>query len=79
MKKIRAVLHLHSYQDKVEMIKFWSGVTGIEKQNFIVYNKKNSGKNKKIDYKGCLSVRYGDVKILEEIFLIIKRFAGCFK
>jgi hypothetical protein len=76
--KLRAVLHLHDYHDKNEMLKYWSKITGIEIKNFIVYNKKNSGINKKAGYRGCLSVRYGDVKILEEIFLIIKRFMVCF-
>jgi hypothetical protein len=72
--RLRAVLHLHNYHDRERMLKYWSNITGIKKQNFIVYNKKNSGRNVKFGYKGCLSVRYGDVKVLEEIFLIIRRF-----
>jgi hypothetical protein len=75
----RAVLHLHAYHSKEEMISYWSDVSGIKRENFIVYIKLNSGINKKAGYKGCLSVRYGDVKILEEIFIIIRRFVLCFK
>ena len=66
-------LHLHEYHDQKEMISFWSKVTGICKNQFSVYNKPHTGINKKPGYKGCLSIRYKDSKILKEIFIIIKR------
>ena len=72
--KLRAVLHLHSYHNKEELIEYWSRVTKIKKENIYVYKKSNTGKRKKENYKGCISLRYGDVRILDEILLIIKRF-----
>lgn len=71
--KFRALLHLHEYHDKNEMIDFWSKITGISKNQFSLYNKPHTGINKKEGYKGCLSIRYGDSRILKEIFIIIER------
>lgn len=64
---------MHNYHNQAEMINFWSSVTAIPKTHFSVYNKPNTGINKKLGYKGCLSIRYGDSRILKEVFLIIKR------
>ena len=75
--KLYAWLHLHDYHDRKESISFWSKITGIDKKLIHVYNKKNTGLRKKEDYKGCISVRYGDYKIFDELMLIIKRFVGC--
>ncbi|HNV12963.1 MAG TPA: hypothetical protein PK686_03770 [bacterium] len=72
--KLSACIHLHEYHDKEEMINFWSQVSGIGENKFYVYNKPHTGINKKLGYKGCLSVYYGDVKIFKEIFIIIQRF-----
>jgi len=72
--KIKATLHLHSYHNQTEMIDFWSALTGINKISFSIYNKANSGSNIKSGYKGCLSIRYGNARILDEIMLIIDRF-----
>lgn len=72
--KLKVSLHLHSYHNQIEMIEFWSKLTGINKNNFSIYNKVSSGVNIKNDYKGCLSVRYGSAIVLDEIMLIIKRF-----
>lgn len=72
--KLKASLHLHGYHNQLEMIEFWSKLTGINKNNFSIYNKNNSGVNIKEGYKGCLSIRYGNVIIMDEIMLIIKRF-----
>ena len=72
--KFRTLLHLHEYHDKNEMIDFWSKITGISKNQFSIYNKPHTGINKKEGYKGCLSIRYGDSKILKEVFIIIDRF-----
>lgn len=52
---------------------FWFNVNGIGKNQFSIYNKPNTGKNKKEGYKGCLSIRYGDSRIIKEIFIIINR------
>lgn len=71
--RFKVWLHLHEYHHREEMIVFWSKVTGICKNQFSVYNKPHTGINKKLGYKGCLSIRYKDSKILKEIFIIIKR------
>ncbi len=71
--KLRVRLHLHEYHNQKEMISFWSKVCSIPKNQLSVYNKAHTGKNKKKDYKGCLSIRYGDSRILKEIFIIINR------
>jgi transcriptional regulator with XRE-family HTH domain len=72
--KFRVRLHLHEYHDIKEMIDFWPGIAGIEKNKFSIYNKSHTGINKKPGYKGCISVRYGNSKIFKEIFIIIDRF-----
>ena len=73
--KIKAVLHLHSYHNPKKQIEYWSKVTKIRKENISVYHKKNKGIRKKDNYNGCISIRYGDVRILDELLLIIKRLA----
>jgi transposase-like protein len=73
--KLQGVLHLHSYHDKDNMISFWSNVTGICKNKISIYQKKESGVIKNEGYKGCFSLRYGDVSTMQEILLIIDRFA----
>lgn len=73
-KKFRFVLYLHDYHDQEEMYRYWLNVVKIDKKQSSIYIKKNAGKNKKKDYKGCVSIRYYDIKILEEIFIIIDRF-----
>jgi len=78
-KKFRIILHLHEYHDKNKMISFWSKITGISKNQFSIYNKLHTGINKKEGYKGCLSIRYGDSRILKEVFIIIERFKNLSK
>jgi hypothetical protein len=68
-------LYLHEYHDKEKMLSFWSNTTGVCKNQFSVYNKAHTGKNKKIAYPGCLSIVYRDSRILKEIFIIIKRIS----
>ncbi|MBA3047299.1 hypothetical protein KKC83_01435 [Patescibacteria group bacterium] len=77
--KFKAVLHLHSYHNTKELVNYWSKLTKINKNYFTIYKKRNTGKRKKEDYKGCVSIRYGDSKIFDEIFLIINRFIDLFK
>lgn len=72
--KFRAVIHLHPYHNYGEMLKFWVDVTKIKNSNITIYKKKNSGIRKSKNYKGCISVRYYDVNILDELFIIIERF-----
>ena len=77
--KFRAVLHLHDYHDRDKMLKYWSKITAIPKEQISTYRKANTGKQKKENYKGCISIRYGDVKIMDEIFIIIDRFRKIYK
>lgn len=72
--KLSASLHLHDYHNRQEMIDFWSKITGIDKKRISIYNKEHSGKQKKEGYKGCISVRYSDYRMFDELMLIIKRF-----
>jgi hypothetical protein len=71
--KFRVIIHLHNYHNQEEMIDYWSKVTGIPKNHFSIYNKPHTGINKKPGYKGCLSIRYGDSRIIKEVFIIINR------
>lgn len=67
-RKFRACVHLHSYHIKNKQLKFWSKTSNIPVQQFIKpYQKKNSGLYKKDGYQGCISIRYGDVRIAREL------------
>jgi hypothetical protein len=72
--KLTATLHIHEYHDRVKVIDFWSSVTKIDKGQFHIYKKNNTAKRKKVNYQGCLSLRYSDVNMFDEVMLIIERF-----
>lgn len=72
--KLKAVIHLHEYHNKEEMIDYWSKVAKIDKKQIRIYEKSNTGIRKKEGYKGCLSIRYYNALIFDEIMLIIDRF-----
>ncbi len=73
--KFRACLHLHSYHNEEEQIKFWSTLTNIPKRQFIkTYNKKHTGKYKKEGYRGCIQIRYYDVRIARNLLAISRLF-----
>lgn len=74
--KFRVRIHLHNYHNQEEMVDYWSKVTGIPKNHFSIYNKPHTGINKKPGYKGCLSIRYGDSRIIKEVLIIIKRLGN---
>lgn len=75
-KKFRALIHLHEYHDVDRQLRFWSNVTKIPINQFNKsYLKKNTGKSKKEDYPGCVSVRYSDSKVYKELMLIIGKLA----
>lgn len=73
--KFRASLHLHGYHNQRIQKKFWSGVTKIPLNKIGLYLKPNSGKNIRTGYPGCISIRYNDVTIVEEIRAYYKNFA----
>ncbi len=73
-KKFRALVHVHEYHNIEEQVRFWSAVTSIPVEQFHKsYQKKNSGKNKKENYQGCVSVTYSDIRIYKELMFIIKK------
>lgn len=75
-KKFRALVHLHKYHNKEKQLKFWSDITNIPvNQFFKPYFKSNTGKIKRKDYQGCISVRYYNKKISKELILIYKKLS----
>jgi hypothetical protein len=73
-KKLRALVHLHEYHDIQKQLKFWSNITKIPLGQFNrSYLKKNTGKNKKENYPGCISIRYSDIKIYKELMFTIEK------
>lgn len=62
--RIRLMLHLHEYHDMEAQKAFWAGVAGISQdQLYQPYLKPRTGLRKREGYQGCVTVRYGDVKI----------------
>lgn len=73
-KKFRALIHLHEYHNAEKQLKFWSGVTHIPTGQFNKsYLKKNTGKNKKENYPGCINIKYFDSKIYKELIFTIRK------
>jgi hypothetical protein len=71
-KKFRGLIHLHEYHDPQKQLDFWSKITKIPKKQFNnPYLKSHTGKNKRSNYPGCLSIRYYDNKIYKELIFII--------
>lgn len=77
--RLKATIHLHSYHNQGEIINFWSKITKIDRENFHIFRKNNLGKRIKKDYKGCISLRYGDVNVFDEVMLIISRLHKAIK
>lgn len=76
-KRFRALVHLHEYHDKDTQLEFWSILTNIPIDQFNKsYLKKNTGKSKKENYPGCISIRYSDNKIYKELMGIIRKLAN---
>jgi len=76
-KKFRALIHLHEYHDAEKQLKFWSSITKIPKNQFYKsYFKKNTGKNRKNNYPGCINIRYPDHKIYKELIIIIRKLTN---
>lgn len=74
--KFRALIHLHDYHNVNKQLLFWSEITKIPKLQFTKpYNKPNTGKRKKDDYQGCISVRYYGRQIRQEIMFLIKEIS----
>lgn len=62
--KFRVVMHLHSYHNESVEKVFWSKVTSIPHSKFLkTTQKEESGLNKKEGYRGCVQIKYFDVRI----------------
>lgn len=74
-RKFRILMHLHSYHNEKNQKNFWSDLTGIPEHKFQkTYLKMNSGKRVREGYRGCVSIRYYDAKILKELKAIYNSF-----
>ncbi|MBI5794273.1 hypothetical protein HZA87_04300 [Candidatus Uhrbacteria bacterium] len=62
--KFRAIVHLHGYHNDLQQKESWSRTSGIPISQFSKsYRKPNTGKRKRANYQGCLSVRYNDAHL----------------
>ncbi len=75
--KLRVCVHLHEYHNKEKQIRFWSHVTGIATSQFIKpYFKKNGAKNIRKNYQGCVSIRYYNARMAQELNAIARVYMG---
>ncbi len=66
--KFHCLIHVHEYHNDQEEKQFWSKLTNIpQNQFFRSYHKPHTGKRKKPNYHGTISVRYYDAKIAVKI------------
>lgn len=62
--KFKVQLHVHEYHDTASEIKYWSDLTRIPISSFYKpYLKINTGKRKREDYHGTVSIRYSDHRL----------------
>jgi transposase-like protein len=74
-KKFRIHLHLHEYHDVPKQIQYWSEITGIPAEQFSKpYIKPHTGKRKRDNYPGCVSLRYGEAKLARKLSAIYHAF-----
>jgi len=73
--KLKIQLHVHSYHDVEAEILFWSKITSIPKSHFYKpYQKANTGKRKRENYHGTVSVRYADSELGKLLKMVYTRF-----
>ncbi len=66
--KLRALIHLHTYHDRVRQTKFWIQITGIPIERFQgPYIKPNTKKRTREGYPGCISIRYYDKRLAQTL------------
>jgi hypothetical protein len=71
--KFRALVHMHGYHNEEKQIQFWSDITKIPMQQFTrSFRKKNGGKNIRVSYQGCVSIRYGSADIQKELIFLYR-------
>lgn len=67
-KKFRALLHLHEYHSESKVKEFWVGITKIPSSQFSKsYQKAHTKVRKREGYKGCIRIRYYDVRVAKEL------------
>lgn len=78
--KFRAIIHLHEYHDPEKQLKYWANVTKIPQEQFYrPYKKTHTGKNNRLGYPGCISIRYLDRsfgKLMQTIYTEFVRSIG---
>ena len=75
-RKLRAMVHIHSYHNERAVLKFWSELTKIPLNKFSKsYKKPNTGKRLREGYMGSLRIRYYDFKIALELRSFYNTFA----
>lgn len=66
--KLRCLVHIHDYHNEQEIKNYWSRVTKIPLDQFSKsYNKPNTKKRIRKNYKGSIRIRYYDYKIALEL------------
>ena len=74
--KFRCLVHIHEYHNDTEEKQYWSKTTSISTDQFNKsYLKPHTGKRKKLNYHGTISIRYYDSKIAVRINSIYNMFA----
>lgn len=74
--KLRIIMHLHEYHKEKRQKVFWGKVTKIPLRQFHrSYLKPNTGKRKRLNYPGCVSISYYDAKVAKELAAIYNVFA----
>ncbi len=69
--KFRILMHLHEYHDEPRQKAFWSKVTSIPPSQFCkTYIKPHTGKTQRVNYPGCIHVRYYDAHIAKQLLTL---------
>lgn len=79
-KKFHVSIHLHEYHDPELIKEFWINTTQIPVAQFIKpYLKPHTAIRKKDNYKGCITIRYYDVKIARELTAVYNALGEKFR
>ena len=69
----RASMHLHSYHNEADELKFWSKTLRIPASQFHkTFHKKNKGLYPKAGYRGCVRVRYYKSEYSKKLLAVAK-------
>lgn len=68
-------MHLHEYHIEKKQKNFWEKVTEIPAKQFHrSYLKPNTGKRKRLNYPGCVTVTYYNARVAKELATIYNAF-----